>query len=168
VSAALLRVFAAGSLFGGAFGAALLGFLVDGTPGVALASLVGAAGVGVAALAWRGGRAQARAAADEERAARERAVLALSAREGGVLTVTQVARALGWPTTLADAVLTAMADGTRVGVEVDDEGVLRWHFREIEAGGAPRVRVAETLVDEFGTPAAEREDAGTGSRRAGS
>jgi hypothetical protein len=55
-----------------------------------------------------------------------------------------------------------------VGVEVDDEGVLRWHFREIEAGGAPRVRVAETLVDEFGTPAAEREDAGTGSRRAGS
>jgi hypothetical protein len=167
ISAALLRVFAAGSLFGGALGAALLGFLVDGAPGLALAGVVGAAGAGVAALAWRGGRSQARAAADAERAAREQAILALAAREGGVLTVTQASRALGWSTTLADQVLTTMADGTRIAVEVDDEGVVRWHFRELEAGGAPRVRVAASLADEFGTPAVEQADADAAPRRAG-
>jgi hypothetical protein len=168
VSAVLLRVFAAGSLFGGALGAALLGFLVDGAPGVALASVVGAAGLGVATLAWRGGRAQARAAADAERAAREQAVLALATREGGVLTVSQVSRALGWSATLADSVLTAMADGARVVVEVDDDGIVRWHFRELEGAGAPRVRVAESLSDAFGTPATEDEGAEDARRRAGS
>ncbi len=168
VSAVVLRVFAAGSLFGGAVGAALLGFLVDGAPGVALAGLVGAAGLGVAALAWRGGGAQARAAADEERAAREQAVLALAARESGVLTVTQTSRALGWSTTLADSVLTAMADGTRVSVEIDDEGVVRWHFHELGGGEALRVRVAASALAEDAFADAEAQDVdarGGGARR---
>jgi len=58
-------------------------------------------------------------------------VLALAARRGGRLTVTQVAATLGWPLRRAEKVLHSLDDGWRVDSEVTDEGVIVYEFREL-------------------------------------
>ena len=139
-----LRLFGGAAMGGGVLGAALalwlfstqLSVVVGGAVG-----LVGLFGLAVGVLAWRAGGRQNASAAAEERTAREHAVLALAQQSGGVLTVTQVSQTLGWSTVAADAVLTAMSDGSRVTVEVDDDGLLSWHFRELTRRAPPRARV---------------------------
>jgi len=58
-------------------------------------------------------------------------VIALAARYGGRLTVTEVAACLGWPLARAEKVLHSLDDGWRVSSEVTDEGVIVFEFREL-------------------------------------
>jgi hypothetical protein len=76
-------------------------------------------------------------------AAREQAVVALAARNRGVLTAPVVARALDISEESADATLTVLAkrpDG-RVSLEIDDGGNLTYLFHDLVAAGDPRSRV---------------------------
>lgn len=58
-------------------------------------------------------------------------VLRLAARQGGRLTVTEVAAELGWTLPRAEKVLRSLDDGVRVDSEVTDEGVIVYRFREL-------------------------------------
>jgi hypothetical protein len=153
-----LRLFGGAAMGGGALGVALGLLVLGGTFGWFVGA-VGLVGAVFGVLAWRAGGRQSASAASEERAARERAVWALAEQSGGILTVTQVAQALGWSAGAADALLTGMADGTRVTVEVDDEGLLSWHFREIMRRAGPRVRVSDEAAQPDEAPAAAQSAA---------
>jgi hypothetical protein len=90
-----------------------------------------------------GGRRLSRAGEDRVRAMQEQAVFALAARQRGVVTVGDVARALSVREEAADALLTALAkrpDG-RVTLELDDNGGLSYLFQDVLPGR--RVRIAE-------------------------
>ena len=160
-----LRLFGGAAMGGGVLGAALAVFLISGPIGFVVGGAVALVGLATGVFAWRSGGKQQQSAETEERAAQERAVLLLAQQSGGILTVTQVAQALGRSADAADALLTSMADGTRVTVEVDDQGLVSWHFREvIAAASAVRVRVApdaavipETAAMEQDAEALERE-----------
>ena len=92
------------------------------------------------------GRKLHQAGETREQAARERAIFSLAAQRRGVLTATEVARALEIQEDDADATLTAMAkrpDG-QVSLEIEDSGTITYVFRDLVASTAPqgsRVRV---------------------------
>lgn len=138
-----LRAFGAMSIGAGVLLAAIAFMLLPGAAGVIVALLAGSAGVGLGALGLRAGAKQASEADRQERAARERAVLDLAEKSDGDLTATETARALGTTMEEADRILTEMADGSRVTVEVDPDGIVHYVFRELAkaAEAAARVRV---------------------------
>jgi hypothetical protein len=69
-------------------------------------------------------------------------VLKLAARQGGRLTVTEVAAHLGWPLRRAEKILQSLDDGIRVDSEVTDEGVIVYDFLELSRGGTgPELRL---------------------------
>ncbi len=71
-------------------------------------------------------------------------VLKLAARQGGRLTVTEVAAHLGWPLRRAEKILQSLDDGVRVDSEVTDEGVIVYDFLELSRGAAgPELRLRE-------------------------
>ena len=154
-----LRLFGGTAIGGGLLSAELAVFLISGPVGFIVGGAVGAAGLALGVLAWRTGGKQHASAANEERAAREQAVLRLAEQSGGILTVTAVAQAFGWSGEAAEALLTAMADGSRVTVEVDDQGLVSWYFREIMRAAAPRVRVEAEAAAIPETRAMEQVDA---------
>lgn len=86
---------------------------------------------GGGALMWN----KANSAREERRArllvALQQPVLRLAAQRNGVLTVTDVAAALGWPMPRAEKVLNSLEDGLRVASSVTDEGVIVYEFREL-------------------------------------
>jgi hypothetical protein len=89
------------------------------------------------------GKKLSEAGDDSKRAAQERAVFTLAARQRGVLTVATVARALSIGEPEADELLTALAkkpDG-RVSLEVDDNGGLSYVFRDLVPATNPASRV---------------------------
>ena len=122
-----LRLFGALTLGFGVALAAVSAALLPGALGVAAAVLFGGSGAAIGGLALRAG-AKASAGAP---AARERRILALARRSGGVLTVTDAAEGLGVPLAEADAALTAMADGSRVIAELTEDGRVEFVFREL-------------------------------------
>lgn len=132
---------------------------------VLVASLPGSAILGVAALGFgfggglflRGGRSQKRKGDDAKVAALETALLRVAEKHGAVLTASDAARELGISVQDADRALTRMSDGTRVSLEVDDEGLIRYEFRELAAMGrrsVPAVRVADPDGEEATADAA--------------
>jgi len=126
-------------LAAGIAGAAVSVALTGGAAGFLLAAAAGGAGVGMGGLLLRaGGQASARAHRSHGLAT-EQAVLSLAAELHGVLRVTDVARGLGITVAEADEALSNLADGSRVTAEITTEGLLVYHFREIES--APRMRV---------------------------
>ena len=155
------RGFGIFALGGGVLAAIFAAVIVPGTVGLGLALAAGLFGVGLGALAIRAGaRNMERARGDSERA-KGAAILELAAEEGGRLTATQVARRFGVSPAEADALLTSMVgDGSRVDVDVDDEGVLRFVFRELQ----PRPQVRVDLADDSDEPV-EEEVAAEGSAR---
>jgi hypothetical protein len=159
----------AGGIFGGALIAAgvliLLAAAVAfmtlpfafGVAGVFIASLIAAVGIGAGAVgfATRGSAKEKRAAKAAK--ARELAIVDLAHERGGDLTVTEVSRELRITMAEADRALTALADGSRVGVEVDPEGIVHYVFREVQRA-APKVRVeGEPAEVEADALALERE-----------
>lgn len=128
-------------LAGGVLGATLSMVLAPGVLGVTLAVAVGLLGAGLGA-AWvrRGARTMGLARADEGRAT-EMAIYELAKQRGGRLTADETAAGLKISFGVADDLLTRLVgDGSRIDVDVDDEGVVTFVFREL-ASASPRVRV---------------------------
>jgi len=140
-----LRVFGAFSIGLGVVAAVATALVIPGAAGILAALVAGAAGVGVGALSLRAGARQSDAADEKELVALEHRILDLAEKSDGDLTVTEVARELGLSTAKAEQALTAIADGTRVDMEIDPDGVIHYVFRELRKSMAPaqRVRVAE-------------------------
>lgn len=157
-----LGVFAVGATLVGAVTAAIA---VPGVLGVVLATMLAGWGVGMGFFSFRAASRRARHADRSERALGEQRILALAAQRQGVLTATDVAQSLGGTLVDADAALTAMADGSRVSVDVDDEGIVRYRFREMEAAARAKVRVAEQAPPEtVEEPATDSTDTATRTR----
>ena len=150
-----LRAAGALSIGAGVLAAALAVMLIPGFAGVLFAVLLAGAGVGLGALGLKAGAKQSGVADSKQRAEREREVLDLAEKSNGDLTATETARALGVTLEEADRILTDMADGSRVGVDVDTDGIVHYVFRELraqtDARAAARVRAP---VDEP-SPAAD-------------
>lgn len=127
--------------------------IVPGTLGFVVAGALGLLGVAGGGYAMRSG---SRTAAQGAKATRELQIVALAKERNGALTATETAERLGTTVEEADRALTAMADGTRVTVDVDDEGIVRYVFREI-APETPRVRVALDEEEELATQASETQ-----------
>jgi hypothetical protein len=142
----LQRGFGVLALGMGVLMAVLAAAALPGAVGVGLALALGLIGVGLGALSIRAGARSMSQGETEDRRARETAVLELAQKRGGRLTATEVARAFSLSERAADDLLTSMVgDGTRVTVDVDDEGVVRYVFLELAPKAAAQVRVA---VDE--------------------
>jgi len=121
------------------------------------AAVLWTASVALAGAGWVARRV-GRGVDDDARRARllglERAVLERAAQRGGDLVATDVATALGLGVAEADAILTSLADGVRVAVEVDSDGVVHYVFRELSTPTlGPAVRVDVDGLD------AEADDA---------
>jgi hypothetical protein len=111
-----------------------------GTFFLVLAALVALGGGGLGALMLFGSKKLRESGEQAQRSARESAIYALAGNRGGVLTAVEVASALNIQLAEADALLTQMArEGSRVGLEVDAQGVVHYLFRE-----APRPFSAAT------------------------
>lgn len=171
-----LRGFGVLSIGLGVLAAAAAAVLVPGAAGIILALLAGSTGVGVGAMSLRAGARQSARVDRDVRAERERVLMDLAEKSEGDLTVTEVARALGMPMAEADELLTSIADGSRVTVEVDPEGIVHFVFREIRLGGptGPRVRVEdarferlERMLEEQGESVGVEEPAGSVERSEG-
>ena len=101
--------------------------------------------IAVGVLAFRSAARSSSEADALEGREREGRLLRLAREEGGRLTATGVAEAFDISVDEADAALTRLVgDGSRVDVDVDDEGLVSYVFRELVPALA-RVRVA---VDE--------------------
>jgi hypothetical protein len=159
------RAFGVLSLGGAILAAVLAAIVLPGAFGIATAIALATLGVAIGALSLRAGARSLGRADDEEHRAREAAVLELAEKSNGVLTATQVAKAHGLTLDEADRALTRLVgDGTRVDVEVDGEGVVRYVFREMRASRMPpQVRVADESPEEAeaeaGAPSSERQRA---------
>jgi len=147
-SASALRFLGIFSLGATLVAAATAAIVVPGALGVVLATMLAGWGIGMGFLSLRAASRRARSVDASERALGEQRILALAAQRQGVLTATDVAQALGGTLADADAALTGMADGSRVSVEVDDEGIVRYRFREMEAAARAKVRVAAEAAAE--------------------
>lgn len=156
------RGFGVLTLAGGVIAAAALAVIVPGSFGLALAAVGGVLGVGLGALTVRAGAKNMEKARARERQAKELVVVDAAREAGGRLTASEAAAALRVSVAEADELLTAMVgDGSRVDVEVDSEGVLRYVFRElVRAPVQVRVETAEEQPEEVEIPAqkGERED----------
>lgn len=136
------RLFGVLALAMGVLMAALVAAVIPGTIGLAMAVVVALAATAVGGLSLRAGARNSQGADEAALRARETAVLELAERRRGALTATDVANEFGVSVEEADATLTRLVgDGTRVGVDVDDEGVVRYVFRELVPAPA-QVRVA--------------------------
>jgi hypothetical protein len=142
-----LRAAGAFTVGGGVLGAALATALLGtGLPGLAFAAIVGTASMLLALALFRRASVadrEGRARSEESAAARVRAA---AARLGGDVTAAQLAELLGVRAEEADRVLTSMADGTNVTVEVDTEtGTVHYVFPELVAA-RPKVRVEPSVA----------------------
>lgn len=152
-----LRGFGIVSIAGGVLAAAIAGALLPGIGGILVAAALGATGVGVGAITLRAGAKAGESADDRATTQRELTILSLAEERGGILTVTDVARALAISQTDADDALTRMADGSRITVEVTSDGIVEFVFREVRrAAPAQKVRVAAEAEEHEET--VERQD----------
>ncbi len=140
--------------------AAAVAGIVSSATGLVLAALVAVVAVSLGGLSMRAGAKNAERADDAERRARETAVLELASKRRGALTATELAKEFGVDVEEADATLTRMVgDGTRISVDVDDEGVVRYVFRElVPAASVARVRVEADEPEDEGPAVSERHE----------
>ncbi len=95
----------------------------------------------------------------EQRAQRlKQQILELARTRHGDLSATTTAQALRIEIHEADALLTSMADGLHVQVEVDSDGIVHYVFREFAASSPIAVRVDPQLLDDADPMQAEAED----------
>ena len=72
-----------------------------------------------------------KAAAQEKQNSDFVRIMNLAAQNNGVVTVTMVARTLGVDFNRAEEIINSYVDGFRLDMEVDDDGVIRYVFREM-------------------------------------
>lgn len=156
-----LRTFGILSIAGGVLGAALAAAFLPGALAVVAAIAIAGAGVTLGGLSLR---SASRGASDST--ATELAIFRLAEKNGGALSVTDVARGLRISVEEADAALTALADGSRVWAEVTPEGLVRYVFRELSSSGSSvKVRV-EDVSEEMAEAEREIEELLESSRTA--
>ncbi|MFK7992405.1 MAG: hypothetical protein AB8I08_40665 [Sandaracinaceae bacterium] len=152
------RAFGILSLSAGVLAAVGAAVLFPGSLGIGLAIAAGVIGAGVGGLSIRGGARSMQEADEQERRTLERQLLALAAEEGGRLTAAHAAEVLSLEVDAADDALTAMVgDGSRVDVDVSDEGEIEYVFSRLVAKAASRVRVEPVTEDAEDTRLAEVE-----------
>lgn len=158
-SAALARlVRLAGVLMVGAAVVAGAIGLTTSAPVIVMMVAAAALGAGGITAMSQAARVESRARERRERALEQRAI-AIAETHAGDVTATQIAKELHLGLEEADALLTRMADGARVAVEVDDEGIVHYVFREIRASRGPKLRVADDAGASDGAASAGDEDA---------
>ncbi|MDT8370338.1 MAG: hypothetical protein RQ745_14110 [Longimicrobiales bacterium] len=106
----------------------LLGIVELEVGAVIVGSVMGAAGTGT--FYWGWSSMQERRSALET--ALQRKVLHLATERRGILTVTEVAAALDLSLQAAEGVMDALDDGLRVRSEITDDGVIVYHFPEVQ------------------------------------
>jgi hypothetical protein len=131
-----IAALAVGVLVGGIVAAA-----TGSAAGFSVAAVIGGAGIATGALALWESRRLGRRASGLEQTAWEHEIWSLAESNGGALRVIDVARALQLMRPDAEALLDALVDEVRVSMQVNDDGEIRYVFRELEAAGPPRVRV---------------------------
>jgi hypothetical protein len=131
---------------GGVLGAAVLSTWLDGIRAFILGALLGGASVAAGAALLRTAFRLRAEASDEVRAAREQAVLELARAGDGTVTVTEVARHFGETFEASEKFLVSLVDENRVALDIQDDGVLLYRFREVQSHGAvPRLRIGAEL-----------------------
>lgn len=157
-SAIAWRTFGGLSIAAAILGGAVLALVIPGISGIIAAGLASLLGLGTGALAFGAARKGDRAAARARRASLEQAVIAAAAASDGNITATEAAVALGIPLAEADALLSSMADGSRIAAEIDPDGIVRFELRELRARRpAPHVRVEAAAGPEPVSEDAEAE-----------
>lgn len=116
---------AAGVLFGAFM--IMMGIVEFEPPVAVVGSLFGASGSALFFWGWKSLQDRRQALT----AALQRRVLRLAQRQGGTLTVSEVAAGLQLALPAAERVLDSMDDGLRVRSEVTDEGVVVYEFPEV-------------------------------------
>ncbi|MGD8825244.1 MAG: hypothetical protein PVI24_09705 [Myxococcales bacterium] len=106
-----------------------------------VAAVIGGTGVATGALGlWESRRFAARAK-HLQRLASEHRLFALAETRGGTLRVVDVVRGLRLINAEAEALLDSLVDEVRVSMEVNDDGEIRYVFRELLDQERDRVRV---------------------------
>jgi hypothetical protein len=115
----------------------------------------------------KSGRSLTTSGLQKAQATRDQALLAMAAHKGSV-TAEEAGRALGIPTADADAMLTDLAkrDPERVGVDVDDEGVVWYRVAPAPGQPLPRFRVDPSGPARVAVEPALEDDAVDGPRPA--
>lgn len=157
-----LRLFAVVAAVGGLVSGGLVALVASTGIGALVGMGLAGSGLFVAALSAYFASRVATRARSLESTGHELDVLRLAERHGGELFATDVARHLGISSSEADAILTSLADGSRVAPEVTPEGLVKYVFREVARRSlGPRVRVADPEAQaeeaELVAPAASRE-----------
>lgn len=159
-------------------GAVLQALFPAGFVGFAVGGVIGLITILIGVLLLVGARKLHASGATTEHDTRTRAIFALAAHRGGMITAREAAGALHMPVDQADALLTRLAkeEGERVTLELDDNGGVYYRFPESIArrraspvgawGPRPRVAVPgpraaaapgeeeEMAIDELEEPAA--------------
>lgn len=141
---------ALGALFQAIFPEGIVGYAL-GVP-TALVSLA----VGISLLL--GGKSLSKSGARTELEVRDKAIRALAATHGGILTKDDVARAISVTPAEGDAYLTRLAkeSADEIAVDVDDSGNVLFRFRALAA--RPRVGVRVDVARAPGPPGSARAD----------
>ncbi len=122
----------------------------------AIATAIASGAIGALAI---GQAARLETKTREQRAQRlKQQILELARTRHGDLSATTTAQALRIEIHEADALLTSMADGLHVQVEVDSDGIVHYVFREFAASSPIAVRVDPQLLDDADPMQAEAED----------
>ncbi len=106
----------------------MMGFIEAEAAAIAVGSVFGAAGTGTFFWGWNA--LQNRRQAVQGRLQRE--VLQLATKREGMLTVTEVAASLDLSLQAAEKVMDSLDDGFRVRSDITDEGVIVYHFPEVQ------------------------------------
>jgi len=135
--------------------------------GVAIAAPVALVVLVLGVVLVKSGRSLSTSGARKAHDTREQALLAMAAHKGAV-TADEAGRALGIATAEADAMLTDLAKRSpdRVGMDVDDEGVVWYRVAAAPGQPLPRVRVDAGGPAPVGVEAALEDDAVEGPRPA--
>lgn len=142
-----------GVLVGGIVAAAASG----SGAGLTVAAIIVGAGAATGALGLWESRRFGRRARQLERTASEHRLYALAEAHGGTLRVVDAARDLQVASDEAEALLDGLVDEVRVSMQVDDEGEIRYLFRELADDRAPRIRVEATSPEAAEESAVESE-----------
>lgn len=147
--------------------ALLLGMFGLWGAGAAIALPIAIVSLVVGILLVRGGRSLTTSGLQKAQATRDQALLAMASHKGAV-TAEEAGRALGLPTSEADAMLTELAkrDPERVAVDVDEQGVVWYRVAPAPGQPLPRLRVDASDPAQGGVEAALEDDAVEGPRPA--
>jgi len=106
----------------------MIGFVEAELAAVAVGSVFGAAGTGTFFWGWNALQNRRQAV----QTGLQRDVLQLATQRRGLLTVTEVAASLDLSLQAAEKVMDSLEDGFRVRSEITEEGVIVYHFPEVQ------------------------------------